>query len=454
MKKVIIPITLIALIMTTACYYIVTDLNNTPKQEEIAQENSIDEKLIKEDTAIVIYSNKDEKILNFQSIPSGERYALHISGTTDLSDQYGEVLSLEQVSIGEIVDVVYSVHNKTIRSIQVSSNTWTYSDISNFSFDHNRKAMSIGDEQYMYVDNVVIASGGEIVEMIDINESDILTIKGYNRVITSIIIEKGHGYLRLQNDEYFVGGWIEIGQEMIKPIKSEMLLAVPEGAYKVLVSHKGNVGEIDVKIDRDKETKVDLSEIEIKEVQKGVLAFNIIPSYATLMIDNENYDYLETIEMEYGVHQLIISAPGYKAISNFIKVGAPLANIEIELEEEGIASSTSNSTSSSSTNQSSSSTSYSYSFSSSSSSSSITTSETVINASEVKIFVDGPEGAEIYLDGSYMGIAPISFTKVTGSHAIILRKDGYQTKSYTVFIDNDEKNVTFSFSELLEGSSE
>ena len=246
---------------------------------------------------------------------------------------------------------------------------------------------------------------------------------------------------------------------MIKPIESEMLLAVPEGDYKVLVSHKGNVGEIDVRINRDKETKVDLSEIEIKEVQKGILAFNIIPSYATLMIDNENHDYLETIEMEYGVHQLSISAPGYKPISNFIKVGAPLANIEIELEEEGndssTSNSTSNSTSSSSTNQSSSSsTSYSYSLSSSSSSSSITTSNTVINASEVKIYIDGPEGAEIYLDGSYMGIAPVSFTKVTGSHAIILRKDGYQTKSYTVFIDNDEKNVTFSFSELLEGSSE
>jgi len=454
MKKVIIPITLIALIMITACYFIVTDLNNASKQEEITQEDSIDEKLIKEDTAIVIYCNKDENILNFQSIPSGERYALRTSGTTDLSDQYGEILSLEQVPIGEIVDVVYSVHNKTIKSIQISSNTWTYSDISKFSFDNERKSMIVGDEQYMYADNVVIVSNGEIVEMMDINESDILTIKGYNRVITSIIVKRGHGYLRLQNDEYFVGGWIEIGQVMIKPIEAEMLLAVPEGEYKVLVSHKGNVGELDVKINRDKETKVDLSEIEIKEVQKGVLAFNIIPSYATLMIDNINYDYMETIEMEYGVHQLIITAPGFKAISNFIKVGAPLANIEIELEEETDSNSSSSTSSSSTYGTSSSSTSYSDSRSSSSLSSSTTSSTTVINASDAKIYIDGPKGAEIYLDSSYMGIAPVSFTKVTGSHTIILRRDGYQTKSYTVFIDNDEHSVTFSFSELLEGSSE
>ena len=66
-----------------------------------------------------------------------------------------------------------------------------------------------------------------------------------------------------------------------------------------------------------------------------------------------------------------------------------------------------------------------------------------------KIFIEGPQGAEVYLDGTYVGIAPCSTLKVTGSHTITLSKSGYKPKTYTVNVINDEKDLTLSFSELL-----
>ena len=52
-------------------------------------------------------------------------------------------------------------------------------------------------------------------------------------------------------------------------------------------------------------------------------------------------------------------------------------------------------------------------------------------------------------ESSSMGIAPTNFKKEIGSHEIILRQEGYRTKSYTVEIENEEGDVTFSFSPLI-----
>lgn len=464
MRKEIIPALLIILAMITACYFIVTDLQSGPK-EEIIEAEEIETQLTKEDTAIVIFCDTEEKILNFQSVMSGERYALHYTGTTKIADRYGEAMSMAQLQLGEVVDIVYSVHAKNVQTIQVSSETWTYADISKFSFDEEKNIMYVADEKYMLSKDLIIASGDKIVELMDINEQDILTIKGYNRVISSIMIDKGHGYLRLLNDEYFVGGWIEVGQTIIKPVEEDMLLIVPEGDYKVRLSRKGNIGEFEVTINRDKETETDLSEIEIQEVEKGMVAFDIIPSYAELKIDGEVIDYTDVIEIEYGVHQIVVSAEGYKTLSNLVKVGAPLANIEIELEtkDEDTESSSSSSSMSSSV-----STTIPTTLNNATTQNSTTNSQTVSNnsvlssntadiidpTSTAKVYIDGPAGVEVYLDGSYVGVAPTGFTKKSGQHAVTLRKEGYQTRSYSLMLDSEDKNVTFSFSDLLQESVE
>ena len=287
----------------------------------------------------------------------------------------------------------------------------------------------------------------------DITELDTLTIKGYNRKICSVLIEKGHGYLRLLNDAYFVGGWIEVGQAVIKPITSEMLLPVPEGSYTVRLTNKGYAGQKNIKIVRDQETEIDLSEIDIEEVAIGHIAFHITPDYAQLYVDGDMTDFTERVPLEFGIHQIRVELPGYETVETNIKVGSEFANIDIELDEETeeaeSASSSSSAKSSSSSSRSGSFSSSSESSSSSSSTTSASSSSTAVLSENKKMYVEGPSEAEVYLDGNYIGIAPVSTAKVTGSHVITLSRNGYQTKSYTVNIDNDGNDVTFSFSELV-----
>ena len=73
---------------------------------------------------------------------------------------------------------------------------------------------------------------------------------------------------------------------------------------------------------------------------------------------------------------------------------------------------------------------------------------------QYKVFVDAPAFAEGYLDGNYVGIAPTSFAKSEGSHIITLRRSGCETRSYTISVDREYKDVTYSFAELLPASAD
>ena len=81
-------------------------------------------------------------------------------------------------------------------------------------------------------------------------------------------------------------------------------------------------------------------------------------------------------------------------------------------------------------------------------------SENTLNAySGNRVYIDAPKNVEVYLDGNFVGISPVSFKKVIGSHTITLRKSGYVTKSYTIYLYNDGEDITYSFSDLEKVSS-
>ncbi len=206
-----------------------------------------------------------------------------------------------------------------------------------------------------------------------------------------------------------------------------MLLTVPEGSYQVNISHGGSGGIKNVVINRNEESTLDIGDLEVAEVKTGMVLFSLNPSSAELYIDGAKVDASQPIILEYGIHQLIARADGYKSITQYMRVGQESAGIDIVLDsvneddDEKSSSSTSTGT------------------------------DTATNY--YKVYVDAPENVEVYLDGNYVGISPCSFRKTAGTHVITLRKSGYETRSYTVQVDEENKDITYSFVDLLPSST-
>ena len=130
---------------------------------------------------------------------------------------------------------------------------------------------------------------------------------------------------------------------------------------------------------------------------------------------------------------------GYQTYSGILDVEEASKTISISLtdEEESEASATPSASSTPAA--------------SSSSSDSSSDSNTVTKKidSGHTITVSAPEGASVYLDNVYKGMAPCTFTKVIGSQTITLSETGKVTKSYTVDILDDDKNTKLSFADLV-----
>ncbi len=387
------------------------------------------------DTAVVTSIDLTEGMITFHNFQLGKNYTLKYDGATQIFDKYGNGIAMSQINAGDITDVTFYKLAKRLNSISLSQNAWTYSDLKKFEIGSNQKSFHIGENEFALHKNAVVISDDSQGEIAEINSNDTLTVKGIDHEIYSIIIDKGHGYLRLVNDEYFIGGWIEIGQELIQPVTEDMLLVVPEGTYQVLLTNTGIETTREVTIAQNGEIGLDVGDVTPTEKKFGQILFSIEPSETVLYLDGVIADYSKPVLLEYGIHQMIAKAAGYDTLSQYIKVGQEFANLNIEMEVS--PGETDENTDSVSENNVSANT--------------VTSNNTVSASSDenYKIYVEAPEGAEIYLDSNYVGIAPTSFLKSAGTHVITLRKSGYVTKSYTLQVDSASKDVTYSFSALV-----
>lgn len=132
-----------------------------------------------------------------------------------------------------------------------------------------------------------------------------------------------------------------------------------------------------------------------------------------------------------------VSLEGYEDYSGIITVKDASLTVHINLAEESADVETDSSDSSSSVSDDS---------SSSSSESSVTYDN------DHKVTVSAPVGAAVYVNGTYKGEVPCSFTKVIGNVTLSLTKDGYETKTYAVEISDDSKDISWSFPDLTKNS--
>lgn len=376
------------------------------------------------DTAILVSRDKKENTATFLNLDLGKRYTLSIDGTTRFYDKFGEGISFDQVQLGDIVDVTFLRSKKHLTTLQLSTAAWVNENVEKYEINLVRGEVSIGSSVYKLTSNTQYLSEGRSMDSMDLNPLDILSFQGIDSQVLTVRVEKGHGYLRLVNDENFVGGWIEIGQTQIRRITEDMLLPVAEGSYQVNISHRGGGGTKSVTIKRNEETTLDIGDLEIPEPQYGMVLFSLNPSSAELYIDGTKTDPSGPVDLLYGLHQLIARAEGYQSVTRYIRVAQESVGINVELEANDSGEKEES-----------------------------TESSTGTIMDYYQVYIDAPQGAEVYLNGNYVGISPCSFRKIAGTHVITLRKNNCETRSYTVQVDNEAKDISFSFADLVQNGS-
>ncbi|MBR1597953.1 MAG: PEGA domain-containing protein [Lachnospiraceae bacterium] len=451
-KKIyMIPVLCILSVMLTSC-------GNKPIQAPVYNDEV---EPADEVQYFAIVSNIDEvngKIL-LRSVGYSSELELAYTGGADVKDKYGDIMPMSNVELGSVVDAVYDASRNKLISLQLSGNELLEKKegVSGAEIDYLEKTVRIDGKTYKMSNNTSAYSDNTEIGLDEICSEDQLSVWIYNNVVCSFNVELGHGYVKLVDYASYIGGMVEIGYDVIVPVTEDMLLTVREGTYTLRIAKGGDSGTKQVKVEKNKEQTVSLADIAIEPKEMGSILFHVTPSDAAVYVDRIRVNTEGAVSLVYGKHRLDIVKDGYETLSGTITVKAPYKVKNYTLTETGATTESSTSASSDTT--------------ASSSHTSTTTEktteadgttetadgsdDTTSNGSKTsnKVTVSAPLGASVYLDGEFLGVAPISFTKVTGSHMITLSQTGYLSKTYTVTFTDDGKDDTLSYDELVSISS-
>lgn len=386
---------------------------------ESAYENGEQEEMVNIYTsaasAVIKGVDEEDHTITVYLIERNENRTLSYDGATVVWDKYGSAMSMAQLRAGDVADLTYNSELERAGSVTLCADAWSYEGVAKYNLNAGNGSASIGDETYSINDKVLAFSEGRSIEADQIIHQDILTFHGRGHDIISITVDRGHGYLDLANEEAVLGGWIEIGQTVISQIAPDMLFTVPEGNYTVRFTSAGIDETREITIERNKETVLDLGDIKVPEPENGAVKFEVIPETAVVYVDDVKIDTTYPARLSLGLHQATAKASGYDTLSEYFRVDGEITTVKINLEESAGVSGNS-------------------------------TTPTVSEGS--RITIEAPAGVDVYQDNLYKGIAPVTYTKTAGEHTITLRRTGYITRSYSIFISDDSQDVTYSFPEL------
>lgn len=395
-------------------------------------------------TGVITNVDIDLKQVTIRELDCDVDTILDYNATSSIKNKFDKNITGDDLEPGQIMEVTYDTIKSDVITMSVPDDVWEYQNVDKFAFDGDENALSVAGRKYQYTDWTYFSGLDRKIQMMEINSRDTITIRGIGITVYSVTRTLGHGYIRLANYAPFMGGMISVGNNIILTVTENMLLTVGVGNHRVMLSN-GKVNAVkNVTIKDGEEITLDFSEYKEEATNIGNITFNIEPYGADLYINGTSVNYNSPVALNYGEYKIEVELTGYTSYTGILDVEKPESEVNIDLIAEDAsvtgaknATSTPNSTGTPAP-------------SSPQSSAEAVTKKKI--DSNHNITIEAPEGAEVYLDNVYKGLAPCTFTKIIGSQTVTLSRPGYITKSYSIDVLDDGKDIKLGFSELVKST--
>ena len=283
--------------------------------DESAETTEKNEAVIGSDQFLIKTNDMQEECLTLEQIASGKEYVYYYTLATRFLDKYG---------------------NRTAVSyLQISDAVWEYPDVSHYSVDMDRGIFKIGDERYSYDADLYICEDDLRKQLSDLTDLDTLRVTGIGKKLISIVVTTGHGELALTNTDLFEGSFIQIGSKIFAEVTKDMTMELPAGTYTVTVANNGYGGSTELTIESGRTETLDLNTLKGAGPKFGNILFAVDVEDALIQIDGKVVDTEEAVPIQYGVHSLTVTAPGYDTFNKKLFVNSEEATIVVGMSGDG-----------------------------------------------------------------------------------------------------------------------
>lgn len=381
--------------------------------------------------------NKGSRI-TFYNVLLEEEESYAYSGATAIYSKNDRDMSITEISAGEVYEVYTDEAGSAVARMKEYGGI-TEIEQTKVAIDAEQKRLTVQGVTYAYSDQLVALSNGKAIAPMEITADDEVTFRGVKGQAYSLVVTRGHGYIRPRKYGDFIGGTLTVRGEAILPVSKGMLLLLPEGTQTLTMENGDLTGTAQVEVRRGQVTELDMSRYQSQMPDTARVTFDIDPEGAELYVNGSLTDYSKPVSMKYGKHSIRVILEGYNDYKGIIEIkdAGPTFRINLGEESAEVADEDEEKSDSSVSKED----------SGASSAAPIADYDT-----DHKITVSAPAGAAVYINGTYKGEVPCSFTKMIGNVTLTLSKDGYTTKSYSIQISDDSQDISWSFPELTKES--
>lgn len=412
-------------ILIIVCVFIALSFFNrdeTPKQQvptatiKQEEEEKQDEEVVAETKKVeyvrmlALVKASQGGIMSMFDIENETTVNLTITGTVRFEDEYGTPIVEEKIQPGHIVSVKYDKETYIPELVKLSPQIQEIKNLSTLTIDETLKTIQIGADIYNYTDELVALNGEDALVLAELSVADDVVVRAYQGKIWSIIVENGHGYIVLENYTAYLDGRLEIGNRTSHAIITDMRVAVPVGVHQVIITKESMAPfSASINILENEDYTIDLADLSPKLAE---VEFEIVQEEATLFINDVLTEITdEPIQMDFGQYNIKVKKDGFMDWEGIVVIDQLYIKQVIDMD-----------------------------------------------AQPLQLHMTGPDGAEFYLDGvlkgNFSGTTPISVPIVAGGHVLTIRKDGYQSWSQSIFVDDTGEDIYYTVSELQELATE
>ncbi|NLL71428.1 MAG: PEGA domain-containing protein [Epulopiscium sp.] len=399
---------LVVMIITTLVVsYIVTKDKKRPSPELEKQLTPVEEEKknnkVSKVLGVIHHIEDEDGRVEIYDIEKEGKLTLFVDGTVELKDQYGQAMTLSQFRTGDIVQVKYAEEGQKNKPeyMKISSETWIHQNINNLKLNIEQKQIQVGSSTYHYTDALVTRYKNQPFDLTTLDSIDEVTLKGYKDQVLTIILEKSHGYVTVENYEKYEEGTIEIDTNIVLPLKEANQVPVLEGIHKIVI-HQADKQPFttQIMVESGKNSIVNPGETPPKV---GALEFQVnVKGYDLYIDDTQQPVSTQPMNLNYGEYKVVIRKQDYEDWTGTIKVHQPYTKVKVDL----------------------------------------------IQQAKFIHMQTNPSGAEIYIDDNFVGYSPVSTPLELGEHKVLLRKEGFQSKEHTITIKKDNEDVYYTFPPL------
>ncbi|MBE5934821.1 MAG: hypothetical protein E7262_03420 [Lachnospiraceae bacterium] len=333
--------TMVSIIAIMVVIFVIKDISDREEQVSALTEKKVDKEAnAKYDKLEGIISRIDSKKSFVIRDYDGEEYECSSDSDIDVCNEYGDVIKVEKLMVGDVVIAGYDKEYEDLKYIYLKEDITRYEELDKFTLGKNNKYIKIDDKKYRLSDETFVYNGGEVAGIYEIEEKDVLNISISGKDVVSVNIIKGHGYINLINFKDYMGQKLLINDDDAYDIEDDMKIAVPEGENLIIIKTDKLKGSKLIEIKRGETVNIDVSKLKFEKKKEGYVTFEIEPKSARVYINGRMYSNKENILLDYGKYNYNVELTGYDSIVGAFVMDEITKTLKLKLSEKNTPSPT------------------------------------------------------------------------------------------------------------------